>query len=292
MATTGPFLFAVDSDGCAFDSMEIKHKECFIPQFIRHFGLQPVSSIARTCGEFANLYSQTRGVNRFPAYVRALGLLAEHPEAARRGFVPPQVPGLRDWIARETRLGTKTIVPEAERTGDPDLAMAARWSAAVDAMIAEFVHNVPPFPGVRDALRWMTSQGTVVVCSATPKAALEKEWREHGLTEFVAAIHGQEDGSKSQILARYRSEGWAPAHMLMVGDSPGDFAAAQSAECPFFPIVPGREEASWSRFVEQSGQLLGLTSGNDSNHRAEVQECLMGEFEAALPENPPWAAAK
>mgnify|MGYP001014095918 FL=1 len=29
------FLIAIDSDGCAFDTMEIKHKECFIPNIIR-----------------------------------------------------------------------------------------------------------------------------------------------------------------------------------------------------------------------------------------------------------------
>ena len=27
-----PFFVGIDSDGCAFDSMEIKHKECFCPQ--------------------------------------------------------------------------------------------------------------------------------------------------------------------------------------------------------------------------------------------------------------------
>jgi hypothetical protein len=25
------FLVGIDSDGCVFDSMELKHKECFIP---------------------------------------------------------------------------------------------------------------------------------------------------------------------------------------------------------------------------------------------------------------------
>jgi len=28
------FFVGIDSDGCAFDSMEIKHKECFIPNII------------------------------------------------------------------------------------------------------------------------------------------------------------------------------------------------------------------------------------------------------------------
>ncbi|MCA9032759.1 MAG: HAD family hydrolase, partial [Planctomycetaceae bacterium] len=69
------FLIGIDSDGCAFDSMEIKHKECFIPNFIKYMGLQPISKYAREACEFTNLYSKTRGANRFPAYLLALDLL-------------------------------------------------------------------------------------------------------------------------------------------------------------------------------------------------------------------------
>ncbi len=32
------FFVGIDSDGCAFDTMEIKHKECFIPNTIGHWG--------------------------------------------------------------------------------------------------------------------------------------------------------------------------------------------------------------------------------------------------------------
>jgi len=30
------FFVGIDSDGCAFDTMEIKHKECFTPNTIKH----------------------------------------------------------------------------------------------------------------------------------------------------------------------------------------------------------------------------------------------------------------
>ncbi len=65
--------------------MEIKHKECFIPNFIRHMNLQAVSKYARECCEFSNLYSKDRGANRFPAYLKALELLAVRPEVIARG---------------------------------------------------------------------------------------------------------------------------------------------------------------------------------------------------------------
>src|SRR5688500_19059958 len=82
---TKDFFIGIDSHGCVFDSMEIKHKECFTPMFIKHFHLQAVSKYAREVWEFVNLYSKTRGANRFPALARSLNLLRERgPVKARR----------------------------------------------------------------------------------------------------------------------------------------------------------------------------------------------------------------
>src|SRR5450432_3767250 len=96
------FLVGIDSDGCAFDTMEIKHKECFIPNFIKHMGLQPVSKYAREACEFSNLYSKWRGANRFPAYLLALDVLKDRPEVRARGAAIPELKGLRAWAQRET----------------------------------------------------------------------------------------------------------------------------------------------------------------------------------------------
>ena len=78
------FFIGIDSDGCVFDSMEIKHKECFCPAFVNHYGLQPVSKYAREVWEFVNLYSETRGTNRFKAVLRSLALLSQRPEVKAR----------------------------------------------------------------------------------------------------------------------------------------------------------------------------------------------------------------
>ena len=78
------FFIGVDSDGCVFDSMEVKHKECFCPMFIKALKLQSVSKFARQVWEFVNLYSQFRGSNRFIAIARALSLLKERPEVIKR----------------------------------------------------------------------------------------------------------------------------------------------------------------------------------------------------------------
>src|SRR4030065_923542 len=79
------YLVGIDSDGCAFDTMELKHKECFIPNIINHWGLQGVSKYAREAAEFVNLYSKSRGINRFPALIEAFEWLQNRAEVVARG---------------------------------------------------------------------------------------------------------------------------------------------------------------------------------------------------------------
>src|ERR1044071_1486237 len=130
------FFIGIDSDGCIFDSMEIKHKECFTPMYIKHFHLQAVSKYAREVWDFVNLYSKTRGANRFPALSRALNLLRERrPVITRHVVVPPTQP-LDAWIARETRLSNSTLGKEV-KNGNRQLETILGWSYAVNAMIED-----------------------------------------------------------------------------------------------------------------------------------------------------------
>src|SRR5258708_32563167 len=92
--------------------MEIKHKECFTPMFIKHFGLQAVSKYARETWDFVNLYSKTRGANRFPALSRALNLLRERPQVMARKVQVAETKPIDEWIARETIRGNATLTAE------------------------------------------------------------------------------------------------------------------------------------------------------------------------------------
>ena len=122
------FLVGIDSDGCAFDTMELKHKECFIPNIINYWGLQGVSKYAREAAEFVNLYSKSRGINRFPALVEVLGWINKRPEVKARG-VNVEIPqSLLDWMKRETKLGNPALEKEVQRTGDPHLKLTLDWS--------------------------------------------------------------------------------------------------------------------------------------------------------------------
>jgi phosphoglycolate phosphatase-like HAD superfamily hydrolase len=277
------FLVAIDSDGCAFDSMEIKHKECFIPAIVKHWDLQAVSKYARAAAEFVNLYSKWRGINRFPALTMVFDLLADWPEVAERGAAIPRARGLRGWIERESKLGNPALAAEVERSGDPDLVRSLAWSEAVNDAIADMVHGVPPFPHVRDALEKVAATADVIVCSATPCEALEREWAEHGLAPYVRVIAGQEMGSKKEHLALAIDDRYDRDKVIMIGDAPGDRKAAEANGVAFYPVNPGHEEASWAGFAGEIADLF-FSGGYDGAVQAE----LTAVFEAQLPATPPW----
>jgi len=275
------FLLGIDSDGCVFDSMELKHKECFIPAFIDHYELQGVSKYAREAAEFVNLYSKSRGANRFPALVEQLDWLRRRPEVKARGISVARPEGLVKWIAQESKLGNPALERAVAETGDADLKQALAWSISVNKAIAEMVRGVPPFPLVRECLQRFAIQADMIVCSQTPNAALEAEWAEHDLSRYVLAICGQEVGSKKESLAAAKQ--YPADHTLMIGDASGDHKAAVANKCLFFPINPGAEETSWQRLFKE-----GIERFFAGTFAGAYQEHLLSEFETYLPERPPW----
>jgi phosphoglycolate phosphatase-like HAD superfamily hydrolase len=277
------YFVGIDSDGCAFDTMEVKHKECFIPNIIKHYRLASVSKYAREVAEFLNLYSKWRGINRFPGLVMTIDLLAERPEVIRRRPRLPDVESLRRWVKRETKLANPALQAEVEATGDPGLALALRWSEAINRSIEEVVKEVPPFPFVRESIESMAGQADVMVVSATPYEALCREWDEHGLKQHVALIAGQEHGSKQEHLALAAVGRYDPGKILMVGDALSDWNAARANGVLFYPIDPGREDESWQRFFEES--LPRFFAGTFAGEYMDAQ---LARFKALLPESPPW----
>jgi phosphoglycolate phosphatase-like HAD superfamily hydrolase len=280
---TRDFFIGIDSDGCAFDTMEVKHKECFIPNIIKYFGLAAVSKYAREAAEFVNLYSQWRGINRFPALTKTLDLLAERPEVARRRFKVPELAGVRRWIEQETKLANPTLKQEVAATHDPDLALAYEWSEAVNRTVGEIVRDVPPFPFVRESLEAMAGKADVMVVSATPGEALNREWEEHDLKRYVTLIAGQELGSKKEHLALAAGGRYERTKVLMIGDAPGDRSAAEANGVLFYPIDPGQEDESWQRFHDEA--LPRFFAGTYAGAYMVEQ---VARFEKLLPDKPPW----
>ena len=278
------FFIGIDSDGCAFDTMEIKHKECFIPNIIKYWNLQPVSRFAREAAEFVNLYSKWRGINRWPALVKVMDLLRERPEVQRRHANIPELNSIRAFIESsfpKSNDGLRGYMKEHEN--DPELENALAWSLAVNATIADMVHGIPPFPFVRESLESLQDKADMIVVSQTPVEALEREWKEHGINRYVRFIAGQEMGTKAQHIELAAGGKYPEGHVLMIGDAPGDMKAARANGALFYPVNPGHEEESWERFYEEAmGRFL------EGTYAGEYEAKLIAEFEKLLPEVPPW----
>ncbi len=277
------FFVGIDSDGCVFDSMEIKHKECFIPNIIRYWKLQAISKYARAASEFVNLYSKWRGVNRFPALTKTFELLRDWPEPMRRRVKIPEVPTLEAWINSGQALGNPTLEAEVSRTGDPILKQTLEWSQAVNRSIAEVVQGVPPFPFFCECAEQIRRQADIVCVSATPGEALQREWVEHDIAKYAAVIAGQEMGSKKEHLRLTAAGKYAKDCVLMIGDAPSDLAAARANQTLFFPVNPSHEEESWERLHRE-----GLEKFFHYTYAGDYETELIAEFEKLLPEKPPW----
>lgn len=277
------FFIAIDSDGCAFDSMEIKHKECFIPNIIKHWKLQAVSKYAREAAEFVNLYSKWRGINRFPALTMTFDLLEDWPEVQARKVEIPKAPNLRKWIETESKLGNPALSEYCSKHDDPDMHQALRWSKAVNDAVTDMVEGVPPFPFVRECLQKMQDKADVLVCSATPLEALEREWDEHDIAKYVFTIAGQEQGTKKEHIQIAGGGKYDTTKMLMIGDAPGDMKAARANNALFYPINPGHEAQSWERLFEEA-----LDKFFEGSYAGAYEEALIEEFDSYLPDVPPW----
>ena len=277
------YYIGVDSDGCVFDSMEIKHKECFIPNIIKHWNLQAISRTVRQTAEFVNLYSQWRGTNRFPALIKVFDLLQEHPDVIKYNIPIPKAAPLRAFIQSGAPLGVPALEEHYRIKKDPVLKQAVDWSRAVDASIEDMVKGVICFEPVPYVLERFQSQADIVVVSSTPHDAIVREWKEHDIEKYTSAIAGQEMGNKRTQLQVTTKNRYSKDHVLMIGDAPGDLKSAHAVGARFYPIIPGQEYESWKKL---DSEIVELFLNGKYTTRLETQ--LIEEFNTNLPQTPPW----
>ncbi len=276
-------LVGIDSDGCVFDTMDIKQKRFFHGRIVSFWGLEAIEQYVRRAAEFVNLGSKSRGSNRFVALLRVFRLLHDWPEAAASGCVLPDCEALAQYLDSGLPLGNPSLAAEAERTGDPNLQRVLEWSLDINEAIAREMPPVPPFEWVVESLDLVQQHSDAIVVSQTPEEALVNEWQKHDLAKYVQLIAGQELGTKAEHLALATADRYASDRVLMVGDALGDLAAARTVGVLFFPILPGHEVASWHEFL-----TVGYPRFLDGTFAGVYAEELVGRFEDSLPDSPPW----
>lgn len=284
---TKPFFIGIDSDGCVFGTMEPKQKEFFCPNVLRHYNLFPISNAARETWEFVNLYSQTRGTNRFLALIECFELLKMRKDVIDKNFQVPDLKALKKWTQNETRLGNPVLELYAGKVKDPDIDLVLTWSKTINREIAQWLHGIIPFQFVRESFDKIQSEADAMVVSQTPLEALSREWNNHNLTGYVRCIAGQEYGTKSEHLALAAKGKYPDNRILMIGDAPGDLKAAKQNGVLFYPINPGHEAQSWKRFYEEAADMFFK-----EKYAGKYEADLIEEFNQYLPDEPFWESTE
>lgn len=272
-AKTKKFLVCVDSDGCAMDTMDIKHFQCFGPCMVDEWQLgEWGDTVLRRWNEI-NLYSMTRGVNRF----KGLALLLDE---VNRDIAPiAQVEALVRWVDSTKELSNGALQGAVQQTGNTCLTKALHWSRAVNAAIERLPDEAKqPFAGAAAGLKAAHRVADVAVVSSANRDAVLAEWQEHGLLEHVDIVLAQDCGSKAHCIAQLLAAGYLPENVLMVGDAPGDCDAAKKNGVHFFPILVRREQESWQQLEAEALPLLtgGAYAALGAQKQAEFYANLQG----------------
>ena len=244
------YLICVDSDGCAVDTMDIKHKRCFGPCMIAEWGLEQWQEPIQARWDEINLYSLTRGINRFLGLSMALSEINEQ-------YTPIEgAEELKAWAENAPELSNAALEAEVTRTGSKVLAKALNWSKAVNAAIGQLPWEVKKaFPGVREGFEAVKDFADIAIVSAANRDAVEEEWERFGLLPLVDVMMCQDVGSKAHCISVMLEKGYDPAHVLMCGDAPGDKAAAEKNGVYYYPILVCHEKESWQEFPAAAAHL-------------------------------------
>lgn len=237
------FLVCVDSDGCAIDSMTIKHKEAFGPALLEIWELDGAkgSEVLDTWNQI-NLYRPSRGINRFQGLVAILEAFPEMEE-------PQALAKLKEWTETTTALAPHALQNVYEETGEMIYKKALDWSKVVNQKIDHLAMSLP-FEHVSETLKKVKNFADIAVVSSANPVAILDEWKKSGLYELTDFFFSQADGTKSQCIAKLIQEGYQSSQIIMLGDAIGDYSAAKENNVWFYPILAGEEGESWRRFEQ------------------------------------------
>lgn len=267
------FLICIDSDGCAIDTMDIKHIKCFGPCMITEWDLEEWREPILDSWNEVNLYTLTRGINRFKGLAVALTEINDK-------YI--KIEGLDEflkWTEETLELSNESLEKEIEKTrNNICIRKALEWSRAVNKSIDLLSEEEKcPFEGVKEAIIEAKKIADIAIVSSANEKAVLDEWSHNGLLENVDIVLTQNVGSKAYCISKLIEKGYNRRNVLMVGDALGDLKAAESNEVLYYPIMVKKEKESWNRFTREA-----LKKFVDNSYMGEYQEKVINEFKSNL----------
>ena len=263
------YLVCVDSDGCVMDTMNCKHFNCFGPCMVTEWGLEAWKDEILDRWNVINLFSMTRGINRFKGLAMALGEI--HVK-----YKPiTGIEALQHWADTAPALSNDAVAKAAADATDPDAKLvfekALSWSKAVNAAIVELDEALKiPYEGAKEGLAAAHEFADVAMVSSANRDAVEEEWGKFGLLEHTDIVLAQDVGSKAACIKEMMKFGYDPGKVVMIGDAPGDCDAAEKNGVHYYPILVNHEKESWDEAIAVA--FSKLQTGEYAMYGAEKKQ--------------------
>ncbi len=261
------FIIGIDSDGTMYDSMTIKHTDSFIPAMISVFGMDEYRLVATEIEENVNLYSKTRGVNRF------LGLYMTFEKLVDIGYFHYDIKPLYDFINSGAPLSNDELDKYIQTHSSEILEKTLEWSIASDKLFSKNSSVLEPFKNGRDFLESEYKKAHIAVVSSASFDGIIDDWGRSDILKYTDTIMGRENGSKSEQLLMISQNQKKKENILMIGDAISDLKSAQDVGALFFPIIAGDEENSWKYLKEDAIERF-----YNNSYKGDYQDKLIDEF--------------
>ena len=263
------YLICIDSDGCAIDSMDIKHINCFGPRMVDEWELHEWKDEILSRWNDINLYSLTRGINRFKALVMSLGEINDKFKNIE------DLNTLIKWVNTTNELSNGSLIKEIDKNPSSiSLKKALSWSNAVNKSISELPkEKVIPFEMVKEALIFAHEKADIAIVSSANLGAIMEEWERYHLLPHVDIVLAQNAGSKAFCIQELLKNGYDKEKVIMCGDAPGDLDAAKRNNVFYFPIKVKLEKESWNEFID-----IALNKLIEGTYKGQYQKEKIDEF--------------
>ena len=263
------YLVCVDSDGCVMDTMNCKHFRCFGPCMVTEWGLEEWKDEILARWNEINLFSMTRGINRFKGLAMAL------KEIDAKYTRITGVDALVHWADTAPALSNDGAAKAAADAENADarlvLTKALNWSKAVNAAIVKLPEALKvPYDGAKEGLAAAHAFADVAMVSSANRDAVEEEWGKFGLLEHTDIVLAQDVGSKAACIREMLKFGYDLNKVVMIGDAPGDCDAAEKNGIYYYPILVNHEKESWDEAIAIA--FGKLQSGEYAEYGAEMKQ--------------------
>lgn len=259
------YLICVDSDGCAMDTMDIKHIRCFGPCMVEEWELTQWKDAILKRWNDINLYTMTRGINRFKGLAMAL------KEINDTYIKIEGVEVLDQWVETSNELSNPALKRAIDENDNICLRKALSWSEKVNESINNDLTfaEKKPFEGVKEALEYAHQYADIAIVSSANLQAVEEEWELYGLLDHVDILLAQNVGSKAFCIQELLKKGYDVDKTMMTGDAVGDYEAAKKNGVFYYPIRVRHEKESWEEFKAEA--VSRLTSGSFAGEYQQKQ---------------------